>query len=66
MAVRFPHVHSHYEKGDQLIQVNVWTPQHVSEEEKSILERLSTSPNMVPNPEKTEKGFFDKIKDLFS
>lgn len=62
----FPHVHSHYEKGDQLIQVNVWTPQHVSEEEKSILERLSTSPNMVPNPEKTEKGFFDKIKDLFS
>ena len=62
----FPHVHSHYEKGDQLIQVNVWTPQHVSEDEKDMLEKLAASPNMTPNPEKTEKGFFDKLKDLFS
>ena len=35
----FPGVNS-YEKGDQLIHVNVWTPQHVSPEEKSILEKL--------------------------
>ncbi len=62
----FPNVHSHYEKGDQLIQVNVWTPQHLSDEEKKILEKLSHSPNLKPNPEKTEKGFFDKLKDLFN
>ncbi len=62
----FPNVHSQYEKGDQLIQVNVWTPQTLDEEEKELLEKLSKSPNMTPNPEKTEKGFFDKLKDLFS
>ena len=32
----FPNVNS-YEKGDQLIQINVWTPQHVSNEEKTML-----------------------------
>lgn len=62
----FPNVHSNYEKGDQLIHVSVWTPQNLSEEEKAALERLSESPNLKPQPEKTEKGFFDKIKDLFS
>ncbi len=62
----FPNVHSHYEKGDQLIQINVWTPQTVSDEEKDLLEKLSDSPNIKPSPEKTEKGFFDKIRDMFN
>ncbi|HEX7753930.1 MAG TPA: molecular chaperone DnaJ [Niabella sp.] len=62
----FPNVHSSYEKGDQLIQVNVWTPQQLTDEEKAALEKLSDSPNLKPQPEKTEKGFFEKIKDLFS
>jgi len=62
----FPNVHSHYEKGDQLIQVNVWTPQHLDDHEKELLETLSKSNNLQPNPERTEKGFFDKLKDLFS
>ncbi|MGJ7029934.1 molecular chaperone DnaJ [Niabella hirudinis] len=62
----FPNVHSHYEKGDQLIQVNVWTPQQLNEEEKEILERLVDAPNLKPQPEKAEKGFFEKIRDLFS
>lgn len=62
----FPNVHSHYEKGDQLIHISVWTPQTLNEEEKSALERLAESPNMKPQPEKSEKGFFEKIKDLFS
>ncbi|HUN03774.1 MAG TPA: DnaJ C-terminal domain-containing protein, partial [Niabella sp.] len=48
----FPNSHSHYEKGDQLIQVNVWTPQHLTDEEKKILEKLSHSTNLKPNPEK--------------
>ncbi len=61
----FPAVNS-YEKGDQLIQVSVWTPQHLSSEEKAILEKLSTSPNFKPHPDKNEKNFFDKIKELFS
>ena len=61
----FPAVNS-YEKGDQLIQVNIWTPQHLSPEEKVLLEKLSNSPNFKPHPDKNEKNFFDKIKDIFS
>ncbi|MBO9620900.1 MAG: molecular chaperone DnaJ [Niabella sp.] len=62
----FPNVHSSYDRGDQLIQVNVWTPQQLTEEEKAALEKLVDAPNLKPQPEKTEKGFFEKIKDLFS
>lgn len=61
----FPSVNS-YEKGDQLIHVNVWTPQTLSAEEKSILEKLQESGNFKPNPEKSDKGFFEKVKDIFS
>ena len=61
----FPAVNS-YEKGDQLVQVNVWTPQHISNEEKAMLEKLSESPNFKPHPDKNERNFFDKIKEMFS
>jgi molecular chaperone DnaJ len=61
----FPSVNS-YEKGDQLIHVNVWTPQQVSAEEKAILETLGDSPNFQPKPDKNEKSFFDKVKEMFS
>ncbi|MEN9497884.1 MAG: hypothetical protein RL750_783 [Bacteroidota bacterium] len=61
----FPSVNS-YEKGDQLIQVTVWTPQELSTEEKSLLEKLGQSPNFKPNPDKNEKSFFDKVKEIFS
>jgi molecular chaperone DnaJ len=60
----FPAVNS-YEKGDQLIQVSVWTPQQLSAEEKATLEKLSGSTNFAPQPEKSERNFFDRIKDLF-
>jgi molecular chaperone DnaJ len=61
----FPALNS-YEKGDQLVHVNVWTPQHLSSEEKAILEKLSKSPNFKPNPDKNEKSFFDKMREMFS
>ncbi len=61
----FPAVNM-YEKGDQLVHVNVWTPQHLTPEEKALLEKVSNSPNFKPHPEKSEKNFFDKIKEMFS
>ena len=61
----FPAVNS-YEKGDQLIHVSVWTPQHLSADEKAALEKLAQSPNFKPHPDKNEKGFFDKIREMFS
>lgn len=61
----FPEVNG-YQKGDQLIQVNVWTPQNVNNDEKSMLEKLSDSNNFQPHPSKNEKSFFEKIKEAFS
>ena len=61
----FPGINS-YEKGDQLVHINVWTPQHISPEEKAMLEKLSHSPNFKPQPDKNEKSFFDKMKEMFS
>jgi len=61
----FPGVNS-YERGDQLIHVNVWTPQHLTPEEKAILEKLGESPNFQPKPDKNERSFFDKVREMFS
>jgi molecular chaperone DnaJ len=61
----FPAVNS-YEKGDQLIHVNVWTPQNLTTEEKTMLEKMSHSSNFKPHPDKNEKSFFDKIREMFS
>jgi molecular chaperone DnaJ len=61
----FPAVNS-YEKGDQLIHVNVWTPQQLTAEERAMLEKLGYSQNFKPTPDKNEKGFFDKIREMFS
>lgn len=61
----FPAINS-YQKGDQLIHVSVWTPQHVSNEEKNMLEKMSKSPNFQPQPDKSEKGFFEKMREFFS
>lgn len=65
----FPEFQS-YEKGDQLVEVNVWSPQNLTNEERDILERLKNAPNFVPGPEaksmKEDRSFFDKIKDAFT
>ena len=61
----FPAVNS-YQKGDQLVHVNIWTPQHLSAEEKAMLEKLAHSPNFKPHPDKNEKSFFDKMREMFS
>ncbi|MDB4089371.1 molecular chaperone DnaJ [Flavobacteriales bacterium] len=55
-----------YGKGDILVHVNVWTPQDLNKEEKKALEILQKSENFAPNPGKKDKGFFDRVKDVFS
>ncbi|MER3463109.1 MAG: molecular chaperone DnaJ [Chitinophagaceae bacterium] len=61
----FPAINS-YEKGDQLVHVNIWTPQHLSSEERAMMEKLGHSSNFKPSPDKSEKTFFDKMKEMFS
>ncbi len=54
-----------YGSGDQLIHVNIWTPKNLSSDEKAVLESLRTSPNFKPNPGKSERSFFEKMKEFF-
>src|SRR5690348_5808860 len=61
----FPSVNSH-DKGDQLIHVNVWTPQNVSNEERQTLEQMQHSENFKPKPDKNDKTFWEKIRETFS
>ena len=55
-----------YGRGDLLVSINVWIPKNLSREEKEMLTKLDKSPNFQPNPSKQERGFFDKMKDLFN
>lgn len=54
-----------YTRGDQLIMVNVWTPTHLTKEEKESLESLKDSENFKPDPGNSDKSFFDKMKEFF-
>lgn len=54
-----------YEKGDQLIHVNIWTPKNLNSRDKDLLEQMRKSSNFDPNPSKSDKGFFEKMKDYF-
>jgi molecular chaperone DnaJ len=44
----------------------VWTPQHLSKEQKQFFESMRTDEHFVPDPKKGEKSFFDRVKDMFS
>ncbi len=55
-----------YGRGDLLVNINIWTPQTTSKEEKAILEELEVSENFKPNPKKTDKSFFERMKDVFN
>ncbi|MFY7898677.1 MAG: molecular chaperone DnaJ [Chitinophagaceae bacterium] len=61
----FPEVQG-YQRGDQLVYVNVWTPQDLSSEERTLLEKLSYSNNFKPKPDKSNKSFFERVKEAFN
>ena len=54
-----------YGTGDLFVHINIWTPTKVSKEEKELLEKLKDSENFIPNPDGSEKGFFQRVKDMF-
>ncbi len=55
-----------YQLGDQLIHISVWTPKKLTNEEKEILEQMRKMSNFDPTPNKSDKGFFEKMKDYFN
>jgi molecular chaperone DnaJ len=54
-----------YGQGDQLIQVNIWTPKDLTSEERSILEKLRESPNFQPKPDGGDRSFFERMREFF-
>lgn len=54
-----------YGSGDLFVHINVWTPKKVSKEERAILEKLKGSENFAPNPDHHDKGFFQRMKEMF-
>jgi molecular chaperone DnaJ len=55
-----------YGIGDLLVHVSVWTPKSITSKERSLLEDLKESKNFKPNPGKSDKGFFERVQDLFN
>ena len=55
-----------YGSGDLLVHVNVWTPKELNKEQREFFERMGNHENFEPRPEKSDKSFFEKVKDMFS
>jgi molecular chaperone DnaJ len=55
-----PHLNSHG-AGDELVRVSVWTPIKLTEKEKSLLRELAKHENI--QPQKGDKGFFERMKE---
>ena len=54
-----------YGSGDLLIHVNVWTPQELTKNQKKFFESCRDDDNFKPDPDKNNKSFFDKVKEMF-
>jgi molecular chaperone DnaJ len=55
-----------YGTGDLLVHINVWTPKSLSKEQREFFEKMSNDEHFQPKPEKEDKSFFEKVKDMFS
>lgn len=54
-----------YGRGDLLVNVNVWIPKNLSKEDLKIIEKFKDSQAFVPNPDKNDKGFFERMRSYF-
>ncbi len=55
-----------YGVGDLLVHLNVWTPKTLSKEQRDFFEKNKNDDHFIPKPEKEDKSFFEKVKDMFS
>ena len=51
-------------RGDQMVKVRIQVPQKVSSEHREVLEKLQEVE--VEDLKSAEKGFFDRVKDIFA
>lgn len=55
-----------YRPGDLLIHINVWTPKKLTKEQREFFETVQEHENFMPHPTKSDKSFFEKVKEMFS
>jgi molecular chaperone DnaJ len=60
-----PELHTN-KRGDLIINVNVWTPKTLSREEREAIEKFLPSENFTPKPAKSDKSFFNRVRQFFS
>jgi molecular chaperone DnaJ len=54
-----------YGVGDILVNINVWIPKILSKEERKVVEKFIESPSFKPNPDKSDRNFFERMKNYF-
>jgi len=54
-----------YGRGDLLVNINVWVPKEMTKEERKMIEQMDNSENFKPQPDQSEKSFFEKMKAFF-
>ncbi|MBW6500278.1 MAG: molecular chaperone DnaJ [Bacteroidales bacterium] len=54
-----------YGRGDLLVNVNVWIPKNISREEMKLIEKFKDSESFRPRPDKSDKGFFERMRGYF-
>ncbi|MDX9750871.1 MAG: molecular chaperone DnaJ [Flavobacteriales bacterium] len=59
-----PDVHGRGQ-GDLFVHIAVWTPTNLTKAEKTALEKLRESPGFQPRPTAKDKGFFERVKEMF-
>ncbi len=55
-----------YSTGDQFVHINIFTPSTLSKEEREMMEKLKASENFTPGADEKSKGFFKRMRDMFS
>ncbi len=54
-----------YGRGDLLVSINVWVPKNLTKEERVLIERLSSSKSFTPNPDSSDRNFFERMRGFF-
>jgi len=55
-----------YGIGDLLVHINVWTPKVLNREQKQFFQKMLENENFIPKPKRSDKSFFEKVKDMFA
>lgn len=55
-----------YGSGDLIVHVNVWTPKTLNDKQKEFFREMLNDADFAPQPQKSDKSFFEKVREMFS